>query len=169
MIASDRSERGGEVTGVTRAEYARAKKKIDGMVAAGEVSREDADTRLGQMRRMIATDRPEQGGETRTFTREEYAAAETKIKAMVAEGKVSQEDADRRLGRMRLMIATDLRESGEVNWDGLKRRIEHAVEAGDLTDEALKGIKKRIEGAVEAGEMTREEADALYEKLEKSE
>ena len=71
--------------------------------------------------------------------------------------------------RTNLMIATDRRESGEVNWDGLKRRIEHAVEAGDLTDEALKGIKKRIEGAVEAGEMTREEADALYEKLEKSE
>ena len=168
-IATDRKEQSKESKTLTRAEYARAKKKIDGMVAAGEVSREDADTRLGQMRRMIATDRPEQGGETRTFTREEYAAAETKIKAMVAEGKVSQEDADRRLGRMRLMIATDRRESGEVNWDGLKRRIEGAAEAADLTDEALEGIKKRIEGAVEAGGMTREEADALYEKLEKFE
>ena len=104
-----------------------------------------------------------------TFTRAEYARAKKKIDGMGLEGEVSQEDADRRLGRMRLMIATDRRESGEVNWDGLKRRIEHAVEAGDLTDEALKGIKKRIEGAVEAGEMTREEADALYEKLEKSE
>ena len=150
-------------------EYADAEAKIKARVEAGEVSKEAAEKRLHKMRERFAGDRSDQGKETRTFTREEYAAAEKKIKAMVAEGKVSQEDADRRLGRMRHMIAPGRREGGEVNWDGLKRRIEGAAEAGDLTDEALEGIKKRIEGAVEAGGMTREEADALYEKLEKSE
>jgi len=159
----------GDSKTITREQYAGRVEAIEKMVADGEVSREDADARLGAMRRRFAASRREQGGESRTFTREEYARAKKRIHGMVAEGKVSQEDADRRLGRMRLMIVPGRREGGEVNWDGFKRRIEAAVEAGDLTDEALEGIKKRIEGAVEAGAMTREEADALYEKLEKSE
>jgi len=168
-IAAGRAEQAEESRTFTRAEYARAKKKMDGMVKAGEASQEDVDTRLGQMRRMISKDRGEQGEESRTFTRSEYARAKKKIDGMVLAGEVSQEDADRRLARMRHMIVPERREGDDVNWDGLKRRIEAAAEAGDLTDEALEGIKKRIEGAVEAGGMTREEADALYEKLEKSE
>jgi polyhydroxyalkanoate synthesis regulator phasin len=150
-------------------EYANAEAKIKARVEAGEVSKEAAEKRLYKMREQFAGDRSDQGKESRTFTREEYARAKKRIDGMVLEGEVSREDADTRLGEMRRRIATDKRESGEVNWDGLKRRIEHAVEAGDLTDEALEGIKKRIEGTVEAGGMTREEADALYEKLEKSE
>jgi polyhydroxyalkanoate synthesis regulator phasin len=108
-------------------------------------------------------------GDSKTITREQYARRVEAVEKMVADGEVSREDADRRLGRMRLMIVAGRGEGGEVHWDGFKRRIEGAVAAGDLSDEALEGIKKRIEGAVEAGAITREEAAALYEKLEKSE
>lgn len=162
-FAASRREQGGESRTFTREQYAVAEKKIEAMVAEGKVSQEDADRRLNRMRTAIRSK-----GDTRTFTREEYASAKERLDAMVADGQVSQEDADRRLARMRLMIVAGRGEGGEVYRDGFKRRIEGAVEAGDLSDEALEGIKKRIEGAVEAGAITREEADALYEKLEKS-
>ena len=163
MIASDQSERGGEAKTFTRAEYAAAKEKIDGMVAAGEVSQEDADTRLGQMRRMISRDRSAGDGEARTFTRSEYAAAKEKIDGMVAAGEVSREDGDARLGQMRRMIvradaAPQREEREEFDWESTRERIEAAVEAGEVTreqaDARYEGIKKRLE----LGEKKREES-----------
>ncbi len=142
------SEREEEPRTFTRSDYMRAKKKLDGMVAAGEASQEDADIRLSRMRRAIASDR---SGESRTFTRAEYARAKKKIDGMVAEGKVSREDADTRLGQMRRMIARTA-----------------AAPEGDKPEEFdWAGVKERIEGAVEAGEITREEADARYAGIKK--
>ena len=169
MIASDRSERGGEAKTFTRAEYAAAKEKIDGMVAEGKVSREDGDTRLGQMRRMIASDRSERGGEAKTFTRAEYAAAKEKMDGMVKAGEASQEDVDTRLGQMRRMIvradaAPQREERREFDWESTKERIEAAVEAGDITreqaDARYEGIKERLElGEEKRGESKGEEFD----------
>lgn len=75
-------------------------------------------------------------------------------------------------------------------WEGIRERIEAAVEAGEMTREEAdakyqairedmgnkrwhgeglhakwEGGRARIEAAVEAGEMTREEADAKYEAI----
>ena len=154
-IAAGRADQAEESRTFTRAEYARAKKKMDGMVKAGEASQEDVDTRLGQMRRMIVrADAAPQREEARTFTRSEYAAAKEKIDGMVAEGKVSREDADTRLGQMRRMIvradaAPQREERKEFDWESTKERIEAAVEAGDITreqaDARYEGIKKRLE------------------------
>jgi Ca2+-binding EF-hand superfamily protein len=88
----------------TREDYKNAKKKIDAMVAAGKVSQEDADKRLSRMRQSMG--KKPQGGEGNTapaksYTREDFKNAKKKLDAMVAEGKVSQEDADKRLSRMR--------------------------------------------------------------------
>ena len=208
-IAASQAEQVGEPKTFTRAEYARAKKKIDGMVKAGEVSQEDADTRLGQMRSMVVREEA-----PKTFTRGEYARAKKKIDGMVMAGEVSQEDADTRLGQMRRMITNDgqaktklnSKSSEDVDWTKIESRIEGAVKAGELTREEadaryigikarldaggetadraiarlestnaeakskLKGSEdfdwtettNRIEAAVEAGELTREEADEKY-------
>jgi len=179
MIASDRSERGGETKTFTRAEYAAAKEKIDGMVAEGKVSREDGDTRLGQMRRMIVrADAAPQREEARTFTRSEYAAAKEKIDGMVAEGKVSREDADTRLGQMRRMIvradaAPQREEREEFDWESTRKRIEAAVEAGEVTreqaDARYEGIKKRLElGEKKRAESKSDEFDwtSVKERIE---
>ena len=91
------------------------------------------------------------------------------------------------------------REDARPSWDGIRQRIESAVERGDLTREEAdakyreireqwgrerdnasdrrddnskragravwEGIRQRIEGAVERGDLTREEADAKYREI----
>jgi beta-lactamase regulating signal transducer with metallopeptidase domain len=148
-IAASRAEQAEEPKTFTRAEYARAKKKMDGMVKAGEASQEDVDARLGHMRRMIVREDSRQTEEPKTFTRAEYAAAKEKMDGMVKAGEASQEDVDTRLGQMRRMITNDGQAKTELN--------SKSSEDVDWTK-----IESRIEGAVEAGELTREEADARY-------
>ena len=108
------------------------------MVAEGKVSREDADRRLGEMRRAIGSQqrkegdsrRGEKGVEPRLVPKEEYKRVEAELKKQVEEGKVSRLDADRRL-----------------------RELQTA------------NTKSHIEASVKSGEMTRTEADELYEEL----
>ena len=67
---------------------------------------------------------------------------------MVAEGRISDEDARARLGAMRRMMAERHKERTDVDWDAIKRRIEGAVERGDLTreeaDAKYRVIKKQV-------------------------
>ncbi|GAI77055.1 unnamed protein product, partial [marine sediment metagenome] len=62
------------------------------------------------------------------------------------EGKITEEQGRAKLAAMRKMIA----EKSE----GTTRR-----------DVDWEGIKKRIEGAVKSGDMTREQADAKYKEI----
>ena len=123
---------------MTRQEYASVREAIEKMVAEGKVSREDADRRLGEMRRAIGfqqrkkgdSRRGEKGVEPRLVPEEEYKRVEAELKKQVEEGKVSRLDADRRL-----------------------RELQTA------------NTKAHIEASVKSGEMTRTEADELYEEL----
>ena len=108
------------------------------MVADGEVSREDADRGLGEMRRAIASRqgekgdsrRGEKGVEPRFVPEQEYTRVEAELKQLVEEGRVSRPDADRRL-----------------------RELQTA------------NTKAHIEASVKSGETTRAEADKLYKEL----
>ncbi|MDE0893027.1 MAG: M56 family metallopeptidase, partial [Planctomycetota bacterium] len=96
-FAADQGEQAEEAKTFTRAQYARAKKKIDGMVIAGEVSQEDADTRLGQMRRMITND-----GQAKTKLNSkssedvDWTKIESRIEGAVKAGELTREEADAR-------------------------------------------------------------------------
>jgi len=129
--------------GITREDYARAEADLKRLAAEGKISKEALRKRLDEMRKVMA----EQGerGERR-ITVEEYKRAEAKMRKMIEDGKAKPEDVERRLIEMRKMIAgSSEREAGkEVDWEGIKRRIE---------------------GAVKSGRMTREEADAKYKEV----
>jgi len=95
-------------------EYRAREKRIRQLVEAGEVSAEDAETRLVEMRRMIAdessgdpvTEAPKDRSETAgSMSMAEYRAAEKKIRKLVADGKVTAEDAEIRLREMRSMVS----------------------------------------------------------------
>ncbi|GAJ03303.1 unnamed protein product, partial [marine sediment metagenome] len=135
----------------TREDYARAEEKMRKMVEEGKAKPEDVERRLIEMRRMIAAQgergaRGERERGERRFTREDYARAEADLKKLVAEGKISEEDAKARLGGMRRMIAGQ----------GQRQR-------GDDKPSEYEGFERRIKAAVRQGKMTREEA---AEKLE---
>jgi hypothetical protein len=74
-------------------------------VEAGEVSREDAEKRLIEMRKAIRSEKP--GGQGRDISVEEYRRAEVEIRKAVEAGKVSGEDAEKRLIEMRKAIRSE--------------------------------------------------------------
>jgi hypothetical protein len=100
-------------------EYASDREAIEKMVAKGEVSREDADRRLGEMRRAIDSRQGEKGVEPKFIPEEEYTRVEAELKQLVAEGKVSKLDADRRLR--------------ELQTANTKAHVEASVKAGKTT------------------------------------
>ena len=106
--AQERADEGRkvEVRAITVEEYMRAEREIRKLVEDGEVSAEDAETRLVEMRRMIADensgDRTEGVG---SMSVAEYRQAEEKIRKLVEDGKVSAEAAEIRLREMRSVIS----------------------------------------------------------------
>ncbi|KPL13177.1 hypothetical protein AMJ85_00115 [candidate division BRC1 bacterium SM23_51] len=148
MAAASR-QRGGERQRTARvdrrAQYEGFERRIKAAVREGKMTREEAGEQLaGFRRRMEMAERSERG--ERSITVEEYRRAEAKMRKMVEDGKAKPEDVERRLIEMRKMMAGQAERGGkrDVDWEG---------------------IKKRIEGAVKSGKMTREEADAKYEEI----
>jgi len=159
-----RSERERGERRITVEEYRSAEAKMRKMIEDGKAKPKDVERRLIEMRKMIGRqrergaerddrergDRSERERGERRITREDFARAEAELKKLVDEGKISQEDAKVRLGGMRRMIAAqaDRGTRKDVDWEGIKRRIEAAVEAGKMTreeaKEKLEDYKKRI-------------------------
>ena len=132
---------------------AKVKKELGAALEAGRISKEDAAKRYEAAEkaireRMAMAERGERERGERSITVEEYRRAEAKMRKMVEDGKAKPEDVERRLIEMRKMIAG-------------------RSERGAREDVDWEGIKKRIEGAVKSGKMTREEADAQYKEIRK--
>jgi len=166
-----------------KVKFERAVQRIKAAVEAGEITREQAGERLEGLRQRMGI--AERRG-TERITREEYARVEAELKNAIAEGRVSEKDAQTRLEQMRRIMVRQSR-CDKVDWDAIEQRIEAAVEAGEITREQADAryrsikeeiarrekreevdwdaIRQRIEAAVEAGEITREEADAKYREI----
>ena len=95
-----------EVEEIRKKRYMEGVRKMEAAVEAGEVSKEAANKRLSEMRMRMFPERatPELKIGVRLPTKapqetrkKEYMAAEEKIQAMVKAGKISKEDADKRL------------------------------------------------------------------------
>ncbi len=195
MAAGDR--RGG-ARRVTVEEYRRAETKMRKMIEEGKAKPEDVERRLIEMRKMMGEpDERQRDGERRRITREDFGRAERELKKAIADGKISEEDARKRLGAMRRMMAeqrergTERKRLSREDWEGIKKRIEGAVESGEITREQAdarykairerraqaarggdkraeyEGVERRIKAAVRAGKMTREEAGEKLEAYKK--
>ncbi len=123
------------------------KARIEGAVKSGKMTREQADAAYKGIKERMGQKRED---DAKKITVEEYKLAAAKLKKMVAEGKISAEDARTRLGEMRKMVG---RQSGDtpktdIDWDGIKKRIEGAVQRGDITrkeaDAKYKALKERM-------------------------
>ena len=91
-----------------RENYKRAEIEIRKLVDSGKISAEDAEKRLIEMHQMITRDKqikPKEPRQSdRQFSRDEYRRVEIQIRRLVKSGKVSKEDAERRLNQMRQRI-----------------------------------------------------------------
>lgn len=151
------------------------KKRIIGTLMENGVARENIERVMGTLRPII--------GE---IQREGNAfELDPQVHEQLTDIGLTAKHVDFVVGLARRLAARD-RGKESSNWDGFRRRIEYAVEHGEMTREeadakyeAFKarlsdrgsdrvdwdGIKKRIEGAVDRGEMSRDEADAAYRRI----
>ena len=159
-------------------DYRRAERRLKAGVEAGKISKEDAEKRLIEMRKRVEAGkrggRPEgrgrpEGGENaqeKGISVEDYRRAEKRMKAGIEAGKISKEDAEKRLIEMRKAIHSE-GEDGEkegrdergVKFRAIEEEIWAAVKAGKLSKEAahkkLAGLKKEIWG----GDLKKDSGD----------
>jgi polyhydroxyalkanoate synthesis regulator phasin len=83
---------------ITRKDYADAQAVMQKMVDAGEITQEQMDARLIEMRKMISKSQP-------SITRKDYADAQAAMQKMVDAGEITQEQMQQRLDRMKAAIA----------------------------------------------------------------
>jgi hypothetical protein len=161
------------------------KAKMDGLVKEGKLTQEKADEYLGW-----AQSKPEGLPEVnkRGFKGKDHVF-KGKMHPKRPQHKNPYFDKKKGFG-----IRPHRRDFGalekEIDWDAIKKRLEAAVEAGQITQEQaderldrqreeqhrrdsgnlekeidLDGILKRLKAAVEAGEITQEQADEKLEDL----
>ena len=82
-------------------------KEIEAAVKAGKLSREEADKKLIEVRTKLFRNggkKPADKGDRRGISVEDYRRGEAQIRELVEKGKVSREDAEKRLIEMRKRV-----------------------------------------------------------------
>jgi thermostable 8-oxoguanine DNA glycosylase len=162
---------------ITRKDYADAQAAMQKMVDAGEMSKEQMDARLIQMRQMIGRSQPQ-------ITRKDYADAQAAMQKMVDVGEMSKEQMDARLIQMRQMIGrsqpqitrkdyadavvkmTAMVKSGEITREQMQQRLDRMKAAmtkqsdSKITRKDYADAQAAMQKMVNAGEMSKEQMDA---------
>ena len=115
---------------ITRKDYADAQAAMQKMVDAGEMSKEQMDARLIQMRQMIGRSQPQ-------ITRKDYADAAAKMTAMVKSGEITKEQMDARLIEMRKMIGRSESQSTRKDYADAVAKMTAMVKSGEITSEQM--------------------------------
>ena len=146
-------------------------KLIEEDVKRGEITREEADIKYREIKERMARERhrgrgdhpderhrgrgdhPDERHRGRHADRDWWEGIRERIEGAVDRSELTREEADDKHRELRERM-------------GRKRLRRHRDNDGDDVDLDWKGIKRRIEGAVELGEITREEADTIYRALQ---
>ena len=126
----------GQSKQITKEEYDLAASKMARMVKAGEITREDMQTRLDEMRmRMGESDDRGASNEDKRARRSRYKEASDKMIKMVEAGEITREQMQTRLDEMRNRMSGSDRGEASDDCMALRRRIGEAVRNGDMTRE----------------------------------
>jgi hypothetical protein len=143
--AGGANEAKGDGRGFSVEDYRRAEEKIKAGVEAGRVSKKDAEKRLLEMRKAIRSEGRGDKKESRDERGLKYRAMEEKIWAAVKAGKLSKEDAMKKLAGLKKEIWGG---DQKKDWDG-KKGSDAGIEALKRQVEALKreneGLRRRLE------------------------
>jgi polyhydroxyalkanoate synthesis regulator phasin len=179
-----------------RAHLMKLKKELGAAVEAGKISKDDAAKKFEAaekaIRQRLAAGRGEDGA--KRLTAEDLERVGQEIRKAVNEGRISGEEGRKKMQAIRKMAdqQSGRRSDTRPDWDSIKRRIEGAVERGDITREEadakyreikermagdrargneragdeiegwIKSIGERIKGAVKAGQLSEEDAWAKW-------
>ena len=142
-----------------RAEKFRAaEEKIWAAVKAGKVPKDDAQKKLGTLKKQIWTDKgKEQKRGGKDPRAEKFRAAEEKIWGAVKAGKLSKEAASKKLAVLKKEI-----------WGGdLKKHSSDKKEGSGKSKAKFNAVEKEIWVAVKAGKLSKEDAMKKLEGLKK--
>ncbi|MDE0915920.1 MAG: hypothetical protein OSB57_12165, partial [Planctomycetota bacterium] len=180
---------------ITREDYGRIQGEMERAVKSGWLSREEMKTKLGELRGRIAPGESKGDGSAKSFTRSDYARAQKELDGLVAEGKVSREDADKRLNRMRQAIGGNKAAKGVTREDyaSAEAKIKKMVAEGKVSPEDARRrlgemrqaigsnetaksftrsdyarAKKELDGLVAEGKVSREDADGRLNRMRKA-
>ncbi len=160
LEALKESGKGDKARGAMRERYMQAVERAKAAVESGQMTEEQFEERLKLLRqRMFAEKQPqthEDEDSEMEAKKRRYMAAAEEIKKAVKEGKVSKEDAEKRLIEMRkAMFRSGDRKGAKQDNDpdmaGKRRRYEEGA--------------KQIKAAVEAGELSKEAAEKRLIKM----
>ncbi len=150
------------------------RKRVENAVERGDLTREEADAKYREFRQqrgekeVAEADGSNRGDAYLIELRKELGAA-------VEAGKISREEAGKKFETAERTMRERI---------GFRKRVEDAVERGDLTRVEAEakyrefgqgmaqrrdweGFKKRVEDAVERGDLTHEQAEAKYREFRK--
>ncbi len=183
LKGSDKSRQGGDRDmEALKRRYPERVRRIEAAVEAGEVSKEDAEKRLIEMRKAMF---PETGtksklrdNKSKTKNGKEMASLEARKKVFqqsekiiqdaVKSGKISKEDAEKRLGQMRADMFPEFEDKskGGNNKDKAGK---------EKVDRQMEGKKNRymkaaagIEAEVKAGKISKEDAEKRLIEMRKA-
>ncbi len=135
------------------------RERIEGAVERGEITREEANDKYREIKERMARERergrgdhPDERHRGRHADRNWWEGIRERIEGVVERGEITREEANDKYRELRERM-------------GRKRLRRHRDHDGDDVEFDWKGVKRRIEGAVERGEVTREEADTIYQAL----
>ena len=140
--------------GITVEEYRRGERQIREAERKGEVSKKDADKRLIEMRKAITSVNKEAKKKGHDERGVKYRAAEEKIWAAVKDGKLSEEDAQKRLGAIKKQIWAD--KGKEQNRGGKDPRAEK-----------FRAAEEKIWATVKASKLSKKDAGEKLAALKK--
>ena len=147
-----------------RAEKFRAaEEKIWAAVKAGKVSKDDAQKKLGALKKQIWADKgKEQKRGGKDPRAEKFRAAEEKIWGAVKAGKLSKEAASKKLAGLKKEIW-----GGDLKKDsGAKKKVSGDKKEGyDKREAKFNAFEKEIWSAVKAGKLSKEDAMKKLEGL----
>ena len=162
-----------------RRAYEEAAAKMNAMVEAGDITREDMQKRLEEMRRRMS--------KKRTMTQVEFDRAAAELTEMFKAGKITREQMEQRLERMKQMLPQqrsmtrkDYQEAaakmnrmvkkGEISREDMEKRLAEirkmiAVDnhSEQPPEDDCRALGMKLRAAVAAGEMSTEEARAAWE------
>jgi hypothetical protein len=130
---------------VTRQDYAEAQAKMEKMVQNSEITAEQMQQRLVEMRKMIGRSSEPKESSQRSVTRQDYAEAEAKMEKMVQAGEITAEQMRQRLAGMRKMMGrpaepkeTRQRTVTRQDYAEAQAKMEKMVQAGEITAEQMR-------------------------------
>ncbi len=163
----------GEATdrGALRRRYAEGARRIEAAIKSGEVSQEDGEKRLIEMRNRMSPDGGDKAAKSDKGTKSDranagdmeakkrrYMAGAEEIEAAVKAGKLSKEDAEKKLIEMRTKI---FRSGGDKGVKSDKGAKSDRANAGDMEAKKRRYMAgaEEVEAAVKAGKLSKEDAE----------